>query len=85
MHGLRKLDRKWMHGLKKVRPEVGARTKVRSEVDAWTEGKKTRNECIVKTDRQTRNECINCGKKERKWRHRLRRSRPEVDTKTDER
>ena len=46
MHGLRKLDRKWMHGLKKVRPEVGARTKVRSEVDAWTEGKKTRNECI---------------------------------------
>ena len=26
MHGLRKLDRKWMHGLKKVRPEAGAWT-----------------------------------------------------------
>ena len=26
MHGLSKLDRKWMHGVKKVRPEVGAWT-----------------------------------------------------------
>ena len=26
MHGLRKLDQKWMHGLVKANPEVGAWT-----------------------------------------------------------